>query len=133
MLRKKSNEEIHTNPSLRYGKDALCQRTVYTWAARFRSGRTSVEGDDKPGGLSFNALSAAVSSYLENNLTASCREIAKDLFVPKTIIPRVLEEIASRFFSASWVPDELSAESKTNRVDIGGPKSSRPPAISLNQ
>jgi hypothetical protein len=63
-----------------------------------------VEGDDKPGGLSFRALSVAISSYLERNPPASCREIAKDLFVPMTIIPRVLEQIASRFFTASWCP-----------------------------
>jgi hypothetical protein len=50
-----------------------------------------VEGDDKPGRLSFKALSAAVSGYLERNPYALSCEIAKGLFVPKTIIPWVLE------------------------------------------
>jgi hypothetical protein len=100
VLRKKSNEEIHTKLSPEYGNDALCQRIVDTWAAHFRSGRTSVEDDEKPGRSSRDDFSAVVSGYLERSLYASCREITKDLFVLMTTISRVLEEIGSRFFIA---------------------------------
>jgi hypothetical protein len=100
VLRKRFNEEIHTKLSLRYGKDSLCQRTVDTWTARFRSGRTYVEDDDKPGRPFCNDFSATVSGYLERNPHASYREIAKDLFLPMTTISRILEKISSRFLIA---------------------------------
>jgi hypothetical protein len=100
VLRKKSKEEIHTKLSLGHGKDVLCQRTMDTCAARFRSRRTSVEDDDKPGKPSRDDFSVAFSSYLKRNPHASCREIAKDMCVPMTIISRVLEKIDSRFFIA---------------------------------
>jgi hypothetical protein len=118
VLRKKFNEEIHTKLSLTYGKDAVCQRAVDTWAGRFRSERTSVEEDDRRARPSHYDFSAAISSYLERNPHISCRKIPKDLFVLMTTISRVLEEIGSRFFIASWVSHELSAESKMNRVNI---------------
>jgi hypothetical protein len=91
---------------------------VNTWAAHFRSGRTFVEDDDRPGRASCDDFSAAIAGHLERNPHASCHEIAKDLFVPMTTISRILKEIGSRFFIARWVSDELSAESKVNRVDI---------------
>jgi hypothetical protein len=100
MFRRKSNEGIHTKLILGYGKNALCQRPVEMWTIRFRSGRTSVEDDDTRGRPSGDVFAAAVSGYLIRNLHASCREIAKDLFVPKTTISRVLEEIGLRFFIA---------------------------------
>jgi hypothetical protein len=90
MLLKKYKEAIHTKLSFGYGKDALCQRTVDTWAVRLRSGRTSVEDNDKLGRSFCDDFSTEVSDDLEKNLHASCREIAKDLFVPKTTISRIL-------------------------------------------
>jgi hypothetical protein len=118
VLRKKSNEEIHMKLSLGYGKDVPCRHTVDMWAGRFGNGRTSVEDDDRPGRPSRDDFPAAVSGYLERNLHVSCHEIAKDLFVPKATISRILKERDSRFFIASWMPHELSAESNANRVDI---------------
>jgi hypothetical protein len=77
-----------------------------------------VEDDDRLGRPSRDDFSAAVSGYLERNLYASCREITKDLFVLKTAISQVLEEIDSILFIVMWVPYELSTESKANKVDI---------------
>jgi hypothetical protein len=77
-----------------------------------------MEDDDGLGKPSRDDFSAAISGYLDRNPHASCREITKDLFVPKTTISQVFEEMNSRFFISRWVPDELSAESKANRVDI---------------
>jgi hypothetical protein len=62
VLRNKFKEEIYTKLSLGYSKDALCQRTVNTWATRFRSGRTFVEDDDSRGRFSRNDFSTAVSA-----------------------------------------------------------------------
>jgi DNA-binding MarR family transcriptional regulator len=59
-----------------------------------------VEDNDRPGTLSCDDFSAVFSGHLERNPHISCREISKDLFVPKTTISRVLEKISSRFFIA---------------------------------
>jgi hypothetical protein len=118
VLRQKSNRAIQAKLSLVYGRDALCQRTVDTLAARFRSGRTSMEDDDRSGKPPSANLSAAVSGYLNRNSHASCREIAKDLFIPRTSILRVLDEMGLKFFVARWVPYKLSAELKAKRIEI---------------
>jgi hypothetical protein len=118
VLCKNSKEEIYMKPSLGYSKDGLCYRPVDTWSARFRKRKTSLEDDDKSGRPSRADFSAAISGHSERNPPASLPEIAKDLFVPETIISRVLEEVASRLFNAQWVPRKISAESKVNRVDI---------------
>jgi hypothetical protein len=51
-----------------------------------------VEDGDSAGRRSRDNFSAAVSGYLERSPHALCREIAKNLFVPKITILRVLEE-----------------------------------------
>jgi hypothetical protein len=51
-----------------------------------------VEDDDRPGRFSRDDFSSAVPGSLERSPHVSCREIAKDLFVPMTIISRILEE-----------------------------------------
>jgi hypothetical protein len=100
ILHKKSNTAIQAKLSLVYGKDALCQRTVDTWAARFWIEKTSVEDDERPGSLSIDNLSYAVSGYLNRNFHTSCRKIAKDLFISTTTILRVFDEMGLRFFVA---------------------------------
>jgi hypothetical protein len=95
VLRTRPNKAIHTKLSPGYCKDALGQHTVDTWGARFRNGRTSVEDDDRPGRPFRDDFSAALSGYLETNPHASCREIVKGLFVPMSIISRVLEKMGS--------------------------------------
>jgi hypothetical protein len=95
VIRHKSNYRIQAKLCLVYDKDALCPRTVDAWLARFRSRRTSVEDDERlgrPGKPSRNDSSAAISDYLKRNPHASCREIAKGLFVPKTTILLALGE-----------------------------------------
>jgi hypothetical protein len=74
--------------------------------------------DDRLERPSRDDFRAPVSRYIERNPHASCCEIAKDLFVPITIISQALEEIESRFFIVRWMPHERSVESKENRVDI---------------
>jgi hypothetical protein len=77
-----------------------------------------VEDDERPGRLSSDSLSDAISGYLNRNPHASCREIAKDLFIPITIILRVLDEMDLRFFVARWVPYKLSPELEAKRIEI---------------
>jgi hypothetical protein len=96
--RSKSSVAIQAKLSLVYGKDALCQPTVDTWTARFWSRRTLVEDDNRPGRPSSDSLSAAVSGCLNINPHASCRDIAKDLFIPMTKVLRFLDEMGLRFF-----------------------------------
>jgi hypothetical protein len=55
---------------------------------------------------------------LNRNPHVSCREIAKDLFIPKTSILRVLDEMGLKLFVVRWVPYKLSAELKAKRIEI---------------
>jgi hypothetical protein len=77
-----------------------------------------VEDDERPGRLSSDSLSDAISRYSNKNPYASCPKIAKDLFIPKTIILRVLDKMGLRFFVARWVSYKLSLELKAKRIEI---------------
>jgi hypothetical protein len=118
VLHTKSNMTIQATLSLVYGKDAVCQGAVDMLAARFRSGRTSIEDDERPGRPSSDRLSDIVSGYLNGNPDPFCREIAKDLFIPKTTVLHILDEMGLGFFVARWMPSKLSPDLKTKRIDI---------------
>jgi hypothetical protein len=82
-----------------------CSLSAYSgyvdmWTARFRSGRISVEDDERPGRLFSDSLSDAVSGYLNRNPHASCRETVKDLFIPETTMLCILDQMGLRFFVA---------------------------------
>jgi hypothetical protein len=115
---KKSNTAIQAKFSLAYGKDALYQRRVAMWVARFRSRRTLVEDDERPGSPSSDSLSDAISDYLTGNPHASCREMAKDLFISMNAILHVLDETGLRFFIARLIAYKLSSELKARRIQI---------------
>jgi hypothetical protein len=109
---------IQAKLSLVYSKDALFQHTMDTWAIRFRSGRTSVEDDERPGRPSSDSLPDAVSGCLNRNPHASYRKIAKDLFIPMTTILCILDEIGLRFVVARWMACKRLPELKAERIEI---------------
>jgi hypothetical protein len=55
---------------------------------------------------------------LKRNTRVSCCEIAKGLFIPKITILRALGKMGFKFFITRWMPHELSAELKSQRVNI---------------
>jgi hypothetical protein len=77
-----------------------------------------MEGDERPGRPFGESLSDVISGDLNRNSHASCQEIAKDLFISKTMILRVLDEIRLRFFIARWVPYKISPELKAKRIEM---------------
>jgi hypothetical protein len=116
--RDRFNCEIQTKLCPVYRKDAVCPRTVDLGAAHFWSGRTSVKDDKKPGKASRDNLSAAIPGFFETSPHASCHEIAKGVFIPRTSILRVLGKMSFRFFIIRRVCHELSARLKAKRVKI---------------
>jgi hypothetical protein len=77
-----------------------------------------VEDDGRPGRSSSDSLSDGASGYLNRNPRASYRKIAKDLFIPRTTILHVLDEIGVRFFFARWVRYKPSPELKAKKNEI---------------
>jgi hypothetical protein len=63
-----------------------------------------MKDDDTPGLSLGDYFPAVISGYWKISPHASYREIAKDLFVSKTIISGILEEIGSRFLIARLGP-----------------------------
>jgi hypothetical protein len=59
-----------------------------------------VEDDERPGRLSGDSLSGAISGNLNRNPSTSPREIAKALFIPAIAILPFLDEMGLRFFVA---------------------------------
>jgi hypothetical protein len=101
ILRYELNHQIQAKLCFIYGKYALCPYTLDTWAARFRSGRTFVKKDKKPGRPSRDDFSAADSGYLARNLHALYCKIVKELFFSITLILQALGKMSFRFFNAN--------------------------------
>jgi hypothetical protein len=88
-LHHQSNSQIQAKFCLRYGKVALCLRTINTWAVRFRSGRISIE--DHIFGL-FH--SRRVCFHRRTSEKGSKRERFNSPFFTLTIFPNIIGSIS---------------------------------------
>jgi histone-lysine N-methyltransferase SETMAR len=117
-LREKSNKQIREKLKQAYPRDAFTLRAVEKWAARFRSGQTTVKDEPRSGRPADTDFGDAVRRLLEEQPRASSRDISKALCSPRTTVLRVLRELGLQFFSARWVPHRLTDEQKHMRVEI---------------
>jgi hypothetical protein len=92
--RGKTNAQIVTKLEQVYQQDALRLRAIEKWAARFRADRRTVEDDEGPGRPPQNSLADALLRFLEKRLHSSYREINKALYLPRTTVLRVLDDLS---------------------------------------
>lgn len=97
-----------------------CGKTfVYKWHERFRSGRTSVEDDERRGRPSVVMTSSRdkVRQLLDKDRRLTVRVIAAEIGISRTAVHKILtEELGMSKVSARWVPRLLSDFDRQRRV-----------------
>lgn len=114
--------EIHRELCDAWGDDCVSYATVAEWTRRFREGRTSLEDDSRIG----RPVTAATDGNIdlirllvEENPHISIRYIAFDTGMSYGTISRIIhDELKLKKLCARWIPHELTAQGKKQRVDI---------------
>lgn len=113
--------EIHSEIQAIYGENVLGHSQVYHWCTLFKDGHTDLE--DKLGrGHPFSSKTKEtvdrVDELIQSDRRLKVREIAESLDLSKSSIHRIVfDELGYRKVCARWVPKQLTADHKTNRVD----------------
>ncbi|KAG5314739.1 SETMR methyltransferase, partial [Acromyrmex insinuator] len=105
-----------------FGSDVLKKTTVYEWHERFRSGRESVEDNERSSRPSTSKTDENINKVREmlaNNRKLTIRELAEDLNIAYgSIQDIVVNDLGLRRVAAKLVPKELNFMQKRDRVDI---------------
>ncbi|XP_018314337.1 histone-lysine N-methyltransferase SETMAR-like [Mycetomoellerius zeteki] len=105
-----------------FGSDALKKTTVYEWHERFRSGRESVEDDERSGRPSTSKTNENINKVREmliSNRKLTIRELAEDLNIAYGSVQDIIvNDLGLRRVAAKLVPKELNFMQKRDRVDI---------------
>jgi hypothetical protein len=119
LLGKKSNMAIQAKFGLVYGKDDLCQRTVDTPAARFRSGRILVEEDERSGRPSSESL---LYCSTKKEITIRWVHHSASMFGVCSNTVRSLATWADDPHSFEHQAERLSISSRSRRQVCPGPR-----------
>lgn len=118
VFRDTSNREIFNQLREVYGNKSPCQKTINTWAARFRKGEENVDDSERSGRPKSIDLSNSISSLLEDFPFISAKLISKELRVPYSTIKYYLKnELSMKKYTLRWIPYSLNEEQKNLRVE----------------
>jgi transposase len=112
--------EIHSKFIDVYGDSSAAFSTIRKWAAEFKRGRTSLEGDPREG----RPKSATPPEIIEHvhdmvldDRRIKAREIAETIGISKERVGYILrEELHMKKLRARWVPRMLTADQKRIRM-----------------
>ena len=105
-----------------FGNDTLTRSNVFRWHERFRSGRESVENDERSGRPS-TAKTAENINKIKGWMTVSrkltIREIAEELNIAYGSAQDIsVNDLGLRRVAAKLVPKDLNFMQKRDRVDV---------------
>jgi histone-lysine N-methyltransferase SETMAR len=114
--------QVHRQLVDAYGKDALCQRAVYKWYDRFKSGCTSTLDEPRSGRpreVRTDSNIELIRGLLEIDPRWTCEEMADLSGIPSSSIHRILtEDLGLQKVTTRWVPHHLDDSQKRQRVAV---------------
>ena len=113
---------IHEKLATALGPDAPAYRTVARWAERFREGREDVN-DDLRSGRPLSELTyeniEVVRQVITNDPHSTYDDIIAETFLSHSTIERIIHDhLKLRKVTSRWVPHQLTAEQKKERVTL---------------
>jgi histone-lysine N-methyltransferase SETMAR len=118
-LKGKNREEIRSDLSTVYGDQCPSQATIYRWYNDFKSGRTSVVDEDKPGRPSeiSEGIAEKLTKIIQNERRITTRELTTRLNVSKGSLHTLLASSGIRKLCSRFVPRFLTAEMMDRRLE----------------
>ncbi|XP_015905527.1 protein GVQW3-like [Parasteatoda tepidariorum] len=105
-----------------FGNDSLKKTIIYQWHERFKSGRESIEVDERSGRPSTSKTDEnidKVKEMLVNNRKLTIREISEGLNIAYGSVQDILaNDLGFRRVAAKLVPKDLNFIQKRNCVDV---------------
>jgi len=113
--------EIHGRMKVQYGDACLSLQQVYEWTRKFMNGISSLADSPRPGKVhrvvTPEAI-VAVESIVKENRRVTVNEIAAHLDMNHGSAQHIVHDVLQfHKVSARWVPRQLTAELKEQRVD----------------
>ena len=111
--------EILSDLRKAFGEQALSQARVYAHCKAIREGATGVADAQRPGRprtSTDNESQKMVLDYLTANPSATMREVEQVCEISRASVGRVLKEVNWSKICAKWVPRELTADHKRQRI-----------------
>ena len=102
---------------------SLSRAQVFQWHARFKTGRTSVDDDERTGRPTTSCTTpetvARIQELIRQDRRLTIRDIADEVEVDYRTCQRVLtEELGMHRVAAKFVPRILTADQKQQRVNV---------------
>lgn len=105
-----------------YGEDCLSCTQCHEWYQRFKSGRTSIEDDPKPGRPSTSTNDdhvEKVHAVIRENRRLTVREVSKEVGICKSSCHTILtEKLKMHRVDAKFMPRLLTDAQKENRITV---------------
>lgn len=112
--------DIHKELVVVHGEDSPNLRTVFRWITSIKSGNfqlTKGTSTGRPSSTASTETIQKVSALVTEDSRLTCRLIASELNLPKSVVYRILaDNLDLRNVYSVWVPHTLSEENKTQRV-----------------
>ena len=118
----KKTFEIYEELVATYGVNVMTKCRVYQWCQLFKSGRTSLEDDDRVGRPQTSKSdnnAQRVDALVREDRRLKVREMASILELSKTTVHRLVHDtLGYRKVSARWVPKMLTDAHKLQRLNV---------------
>lgn len=105
-----------------FGDQSLSRAQVFQWHARFKTGRTSVDDDERTGrptSCTTPETVALIQELIRQDRRLTIRDIAEEVKVGYGTCQQVLtEELGMHRVAAKFVPRILTADQKQQRVNV---------------
>lgn len=117
----KTFTETHQKVQNAYGDDCLSRTQVHEWFGQFKSGRETLDDDERSGrprtGLSEENIEK-VREFIKNNKKSSVKVIEMELGIPQTTAYRILTEVLGlKKVNSRFVPHKLTEDQKVDRIE----------------
>lgn len=119
VLRGKTREDIYFELHAAYGEEAPSQATIKRWFNEFKSGRVSVQDEDKPGRPCEigDKIKEKLISIVKNERKITTRELSLTLNISKGVLYDSMKSIGIRKLCSRFIPRYLTREMQDSRSE----------------
>lgn len=119
VLKQKTAVEIFEDLKKTYGNDAPGHTTVKYWVREFKTGRTTVVDDERPGRPQEipDSISDSLSQIVQDERRIGIKSLSKRLNISKGTVDTIMQNLGIRKLASRFVPSFLTGDMMEKRLD----------------